>query len=518
MKAGSAQKMVLNMITTASMVRLGKVYENLMVDLRPNSRKLIERGKGIVMALAGLDYPAAEAMYEAAGRDVKVAVVMARRGLDRSGARAELTKAGRISRPRPGGTPMTPRRGRLLCVALVLALVVASCGEKDERPTIRFWQFWDNAVIEPMVAEFEASHPGIRVEVEQLTWKSGLEKIQAALASGTQPDLCELGSTWLPRFSYEGVLADLTEIYETQADSFLMWESAIWKGRVFGLPWVQGSRVMFYNRDLFRRAGLDPDDPPETWSELLAAAGAIDALGDGIDGFGLNLGERYVLYKKFMAFAWGNGGGILDDDGTVLIDGPANVEALEFYLELSRYSLKEKQEVLDHQFKTGKLGMQISGAWNLRNLRLEAPGLDYGVALVPRPDTGGSHASFAGAEMLVVFDRSGQKELSVELARFLQEYPRAKALSLSAGSVFPASKRVLADTTFMNDDRVRVFIEQSFTSRTAPAHPGWIEMEDVLNAAIEEVLYGRRAPRWCLDSAAEQIKAIVAKFEPTGTQ
>jgi multiple sugar transport system substrate-binding protein len=364
-----------------------------------------------------------------------------------------------------------------------------------------------------MIEEFEAAHPGIRVEVEQLTWKSGLEKIQAALASGTQPDLCELGSTWLPRFSYEGVLADMTAIYEVEADSFLMWDSAIWKGRVYGLPWVQGSRTLFYNRDLFRRAGLDPDDPPETWSELIAAAKAIEALGPGINGFGLNLGERYVLYKKFMAFAWGNGGRIIDDDGVVRIDGTETVEALEYYLELSRYSLKEKQEVLDHQFKGGKLGMQISGAWNLRNFRLEAPGLDYGVALVPRPDAGGTHASFAGAEMLVVFDRSEQKELSLELARFLQHYPRARALSLSAGSVFPASKRVLADTTFTNDDRVRVFIEQSFTSRTAPAHPGWIEMEDAINAAIEEVLYGKRAPRWCLASAAEQVKTIVARFE-----
>lgn len=413
---------------------------------------------------------------------------------------------------------MIPRSGRLLICALALALAIASCGEKDDRPTIRFWQFWDNAVIEPMIEEFEATHPDIRVEVEQLTWKSGLEKIQAALASGTQPDLCELGSTWLPRFSYEGVLADLTAIYEVEADSFLMWDSAVWKGRVFGLPWVQGSRVLFYNCDLFRRAGLDPDDPPETWSELIAAAEAIEALGPDINGFGLNLGERYVLYKKFMAFAWGNGGRIIDDEGVVRIDGPETVEALEYYLELSRYSLKEKQEVLDHQFKTGKLGMQVSGAWNLRNFRVEAPGLDYGVALVPRPDAGGTHASFAGAEMLVVFDRSEQKELSIELARFLQSYRHAKALSLSAGSVFPASKRVLADTTFTKDDRVRVFIEQSFTSRTAPAHPGWIEMEDAINAAIEEVLYGKRAPRWCLASAAEKVKTVIAKFESTDTQ
>jgi len=406
-------------------------------------------------------------------------------------------------------------RARAFVAAAMVAAALGCGGGKDSGVTvIRFWQFWDMGVIEPMVHRFEAAHPGVRVEVEQLTWKSGLEKIQAAMASGTQPDLCELGSTWLPRFSYEGVLMDLTPVYEEQADSFLMWESARWKGQVYGLPWVQGSRVLFYNRELFRQAGLDPGRPPETWDELLDAARRIEALGDDIHGFGLNLGERYVLYKKFMAFAWGNGGRIVDDEGNVAFDSDAVLEALEFYLKLADYSLKEKQEVLDHDFKTGKLGMQISGAWNLGNYAVEAPGLDYGVALVPKPARDrGTHASFAGAEMLVVFEGSKQQALALELARFLQAYPQAKAVSLAAKSVYPASKEVFADTTFTGDPRVRVFIEQSLTSHAAPAHPGWIEMEDIINNAIEETLYGRRAPRWCLDTAAAELRTVVAKYD-----
>jgi N-acetylmuramic acid 6-phosphate etherase len=94
MKAGTAQKMVLNMITTASMVKLGKVYENLMVDVRPNSAKLIERGKGIVMMLTGLAYDEATAVYESADRNVKVAVVMERRRVDRAQAESLLRDAG----------------------------------------------------------------------------------------------------------------------------------------------------------------------------------------------------------------------------------------------------------------------------------------------------------------------------------------------------------------------------------------------------------------------------------------
>jgi N-acetylmuramic acid 6-phosphate etherase len=93
LKAGTSQKMVLNMISTASMVKLGKVYENLMVDVRPNSAKLVERGKGIVMMLTGLDYDGAARVYEAAGRNVKVAVVMHRRGVDAAAAQELLRGA-----------------------------------------------------------------------------------------------------------------------------------------------------------------------------------------------------------------------------------------------------------------------------------------------------------------------------------------------------------------------------------------------------------------------------------------
>jgi N-acetylmuramic acid 6-phosphate etherase len=93
LKAATAQKMVLNMVTTASMVKLGKVYENLMVDLKPASEKLVERAKGIIMMLTGVDYSQAEEVFLASGRNVKVAVVMVKMSLDKKGAEAALEKA-----------------------------------------------------------------------------------------------------------------------------------------------------------------------------------------------------------------------------------------------------------------------------------------------------------------------------------------------------------------------------------------------------------------------------------------
>jgi N-acetylmuramic acid 6-phosphate etherase len=94
MKSGTAQKLVLNMITTASMVRLGKVYENMMVDLMATSAKLRERSRRTLMIVTGLEYDGAVRALEAARGSVKTAIVMVRSGVSLEEARARLAAAG----------------------------------------------------------------------------------------------------------------------------------------------------------------------------------------------------------------------------------------------------------------------------------------------------------------------------------------------------------------------------------------------------------------------------------------
>jgi len=93
MKAGTAQKLVLNMISTATMVRLGKLYENMMVDLLATSEKLVERGRRTLMTVTGLDYDAACTRLTEAGGSVKTAIVMTLANVDRAAAEARLTAA-----------------------------------------------------------------------------------------------------------------------------------------------------------------------------------------------------------------------------------------------------------------------------------------------------------------------------------------------------------------------------------------------------------------------------------------
>ncbi len=111
MKSGTAQKLVLNMLTTAAMVRMGKVYENMMVDLQMSAQKLVERSRRTMMIVAGLDYVAASKVLEAADGHVKTALVMVLADVDKPEAQARLAQAdGFVRRAIRGETaqPDTP--------------------------------------------------------------------------------------------------------------------------------------------------------------------------------------------------------------------------------------------------------------------------------------------------------------------------------------------------------------------------------------------------------------------------
>jgi multiple sugar transport system substrate-binding protein len=282
---------------------------------------------------------------------------------------------------------------------------------------------------------------------------------------------------------------------------------------VYGLPWVLGTRALFYNKQLMAQAGLDSTRPPETWEELHRAAAAIERLGAGVHGYGVSAKDRQKLFKKFMPFAWGNGGEILCANGdSACFDSPANREALEFYLSLRKAGSLGLQDALDRDFKEGRLGLQISGAWLCKQIPKEAPALRYGVALVPRPALDrGEHASFAGGEVLVSFQRSKRKEDALKLARFLVRPEHQLALSAAAMSVQPAF--IGADTAafYREHPELQVMIRQFATARFTPNHPEWDAMEAAIEDEVEEALYDRKSPARAVADAQARIAELLEK-------
>ena len=405
---------------------------------------------------------------------------------------------------------------RVLGAVLIAAACGLGCGKGggagNGPVTVTFWEFFPVETVRPLIDAFEAAHPGIKVDLQQLTWQNGQEKITAAAAAGNPPDLCELGSTWFAKFAGNGVLADLTERAAGLRPGYRMWDACTYDGRVYGLPWLTGTRALFVNRGLMRRAGLDPERLPETWDDLLHLAVQVDALGDQTYGYGLNSGERYVQIKKFMPFAWGNGGSVLTPDRTrCAFAEPPVLEALRYYLKLRPYSLLEKQEVLDQAFKDGKIGAMISGSWLLRTLPRDAPHLDFAVTLVPKPAADrGTHASFGGGEVLVVFRRSPRQEAALELARYLIEAPQAMAVAKDQMSVLPAAVGAEKDPYFAANPGMAVFMDQLRTAVFPPNIESWLQIEDAVDASLEKAVFGKVEPDAALAGACKAIDAILA--------
>jgi multiple sugar transport system substrate-binding protein len=250
-----------------------------------------------------------------------------------------------------------------------------------------------------------------------------------------------------------------------------------------------------------------------TWEQLYEAAEKIQKLGRGVHGYGVQAGERYVLFKKVMPFAWGNGGRVLSDDlSTSEFDSPGNVEALEFYLKLRQAGIMDLQDVLDREFKEGRLGLQISGAWLFKSIPRDAPALRYAVALVPRPDAEhGTHASFAGGEVLVSFNASKSRQAALELARFLVRPENALALAQAARSVQPAT--VGADTVayYREHPGEQMMIRQFETAVPTPNHPAWMEMEAAIEDEVEQALHDRKTAAQAVADAGRRLNELAGK-------
>jgi multiple sugar transport system substrate-binding protein len=398
----------------------------------------------------------------------------------------------------------------------LLLLLLLSCGKKDgTKVKLTFWQFWTNPEVKPAINEliqkFEKENPQIKVEVTDLTWADGHEKIVVSFGSNSAPDVLELGSDWIPEFSSQGVLQDITSEAEKIEANYLMWEPATYYTRIFGFPWLVDTRVLFYNKELMEKAGLNPEFPPKTWQEFLEACQKINQLKPRAYGFGANSAERHRLYKKFLPFFWGNGGKVLNAEGSeCLVNSKEGIEALEFYKKLVQAGTIENQRMLDEAFMQGKIGFLISGGWFLKDIKKNSPQLSFGAALIPKPaENKGISSSFAGGEFLVINKKTKNLEQAKKFVEFMIKAENSLKLCQAIGSSFPSAKAALFDSFYQNNEHLKVFQEQLNFAVSPPPHPKWVYVEETIERAVEEVMYDKKSPKQALDFAKTKIDQIL---------
>ena len=385
--------------------------------------------------------------------------------------------------------------------------------------TIDFWELSvGEELMRSLLDKFESQNPGIKVRFQQLSWDYGLDKLITSIAAGNAPDLTELGTDWVPQFSSTGVLRDLTDQMAPLRDQYLLWDSVTYKGRVYGVPWLAGTRLMFYNRALFAQAGLNPDKPPTTWEELKKAAQAIRALGPQVYGFGIHVGEPYAPWQEFLPFAWGNEAQILNPAWTkCLLNQPPMVEALKFYASLKPYALVERQPQVNQLFAEGKIGIQISGSWNFALIPRMNPTLNFGVGLLPKPSaTHGTPAAFAGGEVLTLLKGSKHPDAALKLALFLIQEEQAMAIAEAQRNIVPTAVSAIHHPYYQTHPEQRMMFEQVRYAVAPPAHPNWVEIQEKITRVIEEVILNDRAPEKALQQATDEIDPLLVSQQQQG--
>jgi len=361
--------------------------------------------------------------------------------------------------------------------------------------TIEWWQFWTDPdvkpVIEAMVAEFEAANPDIEVKLTDLTWSNGHEKIVIAFASGTGPDVVELGSDWIAQFADNDRLADLSSGIAPDSGEYQGWSMATYRDRVYAHPWILGTRVLYVNRDLIVRAGYDEVFVPISWPDLKAAAYKIDSLDEDIYGWGSNVAEKHRLYKKFLPFFWSSGATIISDDDNrfCLVSSMAAIEALTFYKELhDSCGFIANQRGLDDTFLDGKIGFIISGDWLLKRVKLENRKIDLVSTLIPGPKFPGK--SFMGGEFLAINADSEHKDAAMKLIKFVTLPENQVRFCKASYMANPSSRLAQEDAHFSDNPHLQTFIKQLWSAKHPPVDPNWVYMETALEEAVEDALFG----------------------------
>ncbi len=399
---------------------------------------------------------------------------------------------------------------------LILASItfLAACTSKaptDDRIILTWWQFWaepyQKPVVRQLIDEFERLHPKVKIEMTELTWSSGHDKIVAAFAAGRAPDVVELGSDWVYEFASRRVLADVTSFATAIKNDFLGWESCQFDGRIYAFPWMLGSRAIFYNKDIVK------NDSVRTWDDLLAEVIKAHRPELGIYGFGNTKNEPHQLYKKVLPFFWTNAGDVLSPDmDRSVINSNENVEAFDFYLQLCRFGLLESQKNLDDKFVEGRIGFVFSGGWLIKKINDQNHNLDYGVILFPQKSISKPSFSFYGGEYLAINSQTARTDIAVEFIRFLTDKNRSLKLCSVSKVTLPAAISIHNDTYFNANENERILADQLISSRPSPIHPQWVKIESVIEDEVEQAIYGRKTAKQALDSAHERIQALLERL------
>ena len=371
---------------------------------------------------------------------------------------------------------------------------------------------------------FEQSRPDIKVRsLYAANTLSSNQKLFLSIAAGVPPDVTFVDGPQVAEWACRGAIEPLDKyLAEAQIgeDDYWgpCWRQNVFDGKVYALTFVADPNFgFFWNKEVFRNASLDPENPPLTLAKM-------DWIADQITEFeqqrmvriGLIPWSVYGNANSIFTWGWAFGGRFFDyENNQVTADDPRVVQALEWMVSYAKkYDIRRISSLAagfgsaeQNPFYTGKLAMQPMVVYMLRDIDRYKPDLDYGITILPQPDDGEYNSSWVGGWCLAIPRGARNPKRAFELIRWLCASPEGTRLMAQALGSCPGYRKSPFFEQAREDPRMKVFIEILENSKhQRPVMPAQAFYMGELDRAVDAALFGMKTPQEALEEAKQRTQ------------
>lgn len=381
---------------------------------------------------------------------------------------------------------------------------------------------------EQLVSEFMQKFPNIKVTIRPVPSTDIVAKTQAEVVAGDPPDLAQLVFSDMD-FVVNALKARSIEsiVPAAEYEEFLKGKHPMHSnglklgeldGKVYGIPYVFSTPNLFYNADLFRKAGLDPEKPPQTWAEVKQAALAIK---EKTGKHGLNIACLGQFDWCFQGIVRSNGGRVLSEDRkTLTFDQPDTVAAVTMWQDLVKSGAHPPLAAGDAQqsFLSGELGMYLQTS-ALQAAILAAAKDKWEVRAAPMPAFAGKPVkpTNSGSAVFILANDPVKQRAAWELAKFLTS-ERGYTIITSKIGYLPLRPAITTDAAYLKEwadthPLIQANLKQLDSLEPWVAFPGpnYVQMRDIMMKAVENVVYNGADPQKTLAEARVRAADLLPK-------
>lgn len=411
---------------------------------------------------------------------------------------------------------------------LLAGLLLLLCAGAQAQPvTLTVWTRLPQEVTAPFFEGFRKRHPEITLQVENIPGgKNHINKLMAAVAAKAPPDVTTLDVIGTSQFATVGALMPLDGLIAQHAslapDQFSAGQvqTGLFDGKHGALPFGGDVSAIYYNRDLYRAAGLDPDKPPRTWAEFTDVAKRLTA-PRGRYGFQIFPGFPTTTTFYGLPYLWMAGGEVLDPKTNLYaFNSAAGARALGYLADLH---LKHRVLLPSAIGKTGdadvlldfrqkRVAMTFGGAAQVAQLDRQPVDFDLGVFQHPTPTADVPSTSFVGGDNVAIMSSIPKEKLpaAILLVEYLTSAEGQRHWWASKG-LLPVRKDMLADPYYEMHPLEKALLAAYVSGHEPPRTSHYVEMQQLLRDAYQEVFLGQASPQDALNEAAAQANAVIKR-------